>query len=477
VGSRNELKVLIMYKQYQKYKLFLMAADVVLTLVVFAMAVRLRPFLPGENLLPHEVVPDARIYLVVAFLWHMLFAMTGVYKLQRVPVFVQQISRFTASFALAVLMFAGLLFFSFREVSRLLIIYFAAADYVVLLALRYGLAKYLRYNHGRVQPASVLIAGAFDSGIALAETITREHGAVLRVAGFVDDRPPSDKRLPAPFLGTSKEIIQIVVRDKIDFVVIALPDSRSVEVESLIYSLEKLDVRVYLVPDVISLAVLNAEVERFGELVVIGIREPVIQGHRLVAKRVLDLSVSTVVLLFTWPLMVAIWIAIKLDSAGPALFVAERVGENGKIFRMYKFRTMSEGAASHQGEVITESAEGRKIYKVKDDPRITRVGRWLRRTSLDELPQLFNVFKGEMSLVGPRPEQPFIAEEYDHWQWQRLLVPPGVTGWWQVSGRSDLPMHLNTQYDIFYVRNFSILLDLKILLKTLAVVVQGKGAY
>ncbi len=114
---------------------------------------------------------------------------------------------------------------------------------------------------------------------------------------------------------------------------------------------------------------------------------------------------------------------------------------------------------------------------MKDDPRVTRVGSLLRRTSLDELPQLFNVLKGEMSWVGPRPEQPFITKEYETWQWQRILVPPGVTGWWQISGRSELPMHLNTNYDVYYVKNYSILLDLQILLKTVFEVFKGRGAY
>jgi lipopolysaccharide/colanic/teichoic acid biosynthesis glycosyltransferase len=175
--------------------------------------------------------------------------------------------------------------------------------------------------------------------------------------------------------------------------------------------------------------------------------------------------------------MILIWVAVKLDSPGPGLFSSERVGENGSIFRMYKFRTMHVGAADLVEEVATRDEQGRPIFKVRNDPRVTRVGRVLRRTSLDELPQLYNVLKGEMSLVGPRPEQPFITVLYDHWQWQRLSVPPGVTGWWQVSGRSDLPMHQNTQYDVYYVKNYSLLLDLKILFRTLGVVIRGKGAY
>ncbi|MBI3361009.1 MAG: sugar transferase, partial [Chloroflexi bacterium] len=120
---------------------------------------------------------------------------------------------------------------------------------------------------------------------------------------------------------------------------------------------------------------------------------------------------------------------------------------------------------------------GRRVYKTPDDTRVTRMGRFLRRTSLDELPQLFNVLKGEMSLVGPRPEMQFIVEGYEPWQRGRLAVPPGITGWWQVSGRSNLPMHLNTQYDLYYIRNYSLWLDLMILWKTVGVVIRGQGAY
>ncbi len=453
-----------------------MFQDVFLTVIVLAIVIKLRPYLPGELLEPHQVLPDPSLYLMVAFLWHVLFAMTGVYALDRISSLSKQFGRFTTVYLLAVLIFAGLLFFSFRETSRMLVIYFALADYLVLLLLRFGISTYLHYRKVG-KPSSVLIAGVSESGIALADAIIREHGAVLKVIGFVDDAPSVDHRIPAPLLGSTEEIAQIIRENHIDLVVIALPENRTDEANELVFKLEALEVRVYLIPDMVSMAVLNAEVERFGDLVIIGIREPAIQGHRRITKRILDLAASILILSITWPLLIVIWIATRMDSPGPTLFMAKRVGENGKIFDMYKFRTMFVDAAKHQAEVTAENADGRKIYKIKDDPRVTKVGKWLRRWSLDELPQLFNVIKGEMSLVGPRPEQPFITQEYDHWQWQRLLVPPGVTGWWQVSGRSDLPMHFNTQYDIYYVRNFSLFLDLKILFKTLSVVLQGKGAY
>jgi lipopolysaccharide/colanic/teichoic acid biosynthesis glycosyltransferase len=135
------------------------------------------------------------------------------------------------------------------------------------------------------------------------------------------------------------------------------------------------------------------------------------------------------------------------------------------------------GSENMQQAVTQNDQNGQKIYKVKDDPRVTAVGSLLRRSSLDELPQMFNVLKGDMSWVGPRPEQPFITKDYETWQWQRVLVPPGVTGWWQVSGRSNLPMHLNTNYDVYYVRNYSIFLDLRILFRTVFEVLKGRGAY
>jgi lipopolysaccharide/colanic/teichoic acid biosynthesis glycosyltransferase len=191
----------------------------------------------------------------------------------------------------------------------------------------------------------------------------------------------------------------------------------------------------------------------------------------------MDLAVSAAVLVLGSPAFLIIPLLIRLDSKGPILYRTERVGENGKLFTMLKFRTMVTGADKLQDQVTTYDDEGRPVYKTKDDPRVTRIGKILRRTSLDELPQFINVLKGEMSVVGPRPEQPFIAESYEDWQWQRLTVPPGITGLWQVSGRSDMPLHLNTRTDIQYARNYSLFLDIKILFKTVGVVLRGKGAY
>jgi lipopolysaccharide/colanic/teichoic acid biosynthesis glycosyltransferase len=144
---------------------------------------------------------------------------------------------------------------------------------------------------------------------------------------------------------------------------------------------------------------------------------------------------------------------------------------------MYKFRTMYAGAEAMQDQVTRVDENGDLIHKHADDPRVTRVGRWLRRTSLDELPQLFNILCGQMSLVGPRPEMPWLVDQYEPWQRKRFEVPQGLTGWWQISGRADKPMHLNTEDDLYYIRNYSVWMDLKILWMTVRVVVARRGAY
>jgi len=190
-----------------------------------------------------------------------------------------------------------------------------------------------------------------------------------------------------------------------------------------------------------------------------------------------DVIVSTILIILLAPVMLLIAVLIKLESPGPIIFRQERIGEYGRRFQMLKFRTMYQDADRRWQEVAKRDEQGRLIHKVKDDPRVTRVGRKLRRTSLDELPQLFNVLRGEMSLVGPRPEMPYIAAEYEPWQWQRFRVPPGITGWWQINGRSDKPMHLHTEDDLYYIQNYSFWLDLRILMRTLIVVWKGHGAY
>ena len=191
----------------------------------------------------------------------------------------------------------------------------------------------------------------------------------------------------------------------------------------------------------------------------------------------MDIFLSSLGLILASPVMLATALAIKLEDRGPIFYRAPRVGENGRLFHMLKFRSMVVDADRLLEKVKQVDEQGRLIHKTPHDPRVTRVGRFIRRTSIDELPQLLNVLKGEMSLVGPRPELPWLVEKYEPWQRKRFAVPQGITGWWQVNGRSDKPLHLHSEDDLYYIQNYSLWLDIQILWKTVFVVLRGKGAY
>jgi exopolysaccharide biosynthesis polyprenyl glycosylphosphotransferase len=206
-------------------------------------------------------------------------------------------------------------------------------------------------------------------------------------------------------------------------------------------------------------------------------RKPGLTRRQRWMKRAVDVLLASVALLLAAPVMLAVALAIKIENPGPVLFRQRRVGEGGRFFHIYKFRSMVVNAEALQTTVNRTDSSGKTLHKHKDDPRVTRIGRIIRKTSLDELPQLLNVLKGDMSLVGPRPELPWLVEQYESWQNARFLMPQGITGWWQVTGRSEKPCHLSTQDDLHYVEHYSLWLDIKIMLMTIPALLKGKGAF
>jgi exopolysaccharide biosynthesis polyprenyl glycosylphosphotransferase len=294
--------------------------------------------------------------------------------------------------------------------------------------------------------------------------------------GFLDDDPGKHghELLGLPVLGPIERLGQLAEEKRVDEVWIALPVSAHDRLVEVLAALERYPVRVKVVPDYFSLALVQAKADILGGMPIIGLRDPLIEGIPRLVKRVFDLVVTALLLIPALPMMAVLALLIRLDSAGSAFLRQTRVGENGRMFQMLKFRTMFLKAESEMGEA---SEAGQTVHKRKDDPRVTNVGQFLRRWSLDELPQLWNVVRGDMSLVGPRPEMPWLVDRYEPWQRKRFSVPQGLTGWWQINGRSEKPMHLHTEDDLYYLYNWSIWLDLMILLKTPLVVIQGKGAF
>ncbi|MBA3530544.1 MAG: sugar transferase, partial [Ardenticatenales bacterium] len=292
----------------------------------------------------------------------------------------------------------------------------------------------------------------------------------LELVGYADDYAQGGLTL-----GALAEVEKLCSSEKIDVVIVTLPLQEHGQLATLLERIHHLPVQVKLVPDLYPLAYLYSRLEMFGGMPMIGLEEPVISPWQAAVKRALDVILSLASLLLAAPVMLLIAAGVRLSSPGSIVFSHERVGEGGRLFRLYKFRTMIENAEQLLFEQAV-SDEG-LLVKRSNDPRVTSFGRWLRRFSLDELPQLWNVLRGDMSLVGPRPELPHLVERYEPWQRKRLLMPQGMTGWWQVNGRSDKPMFYHTEYDLYYIRNYSLLLDLEILWKTVWVVLRGRGAY
>ncbi len=468
-----------MFRRFRRFLTMLAIGDVLLTLAALALAAFLRRTLPwGKELGPSPAPLIAPIvYGIVALLWPVTFQVLNVYDSQLATNARAQVRRMTVAICVAVFVLGGALYFTYRDVPRLLVVYFAVLDWL-LLALQRGAAVIALRRLRDVQRTAgrVLVVGSSDTAVEVARIVHSELAPAYRVVGFVSDEPNA-VTAPWPVLGPLVEASAIAWQQGCDEIIIALPAERYADIERIVYELQAQPVHIHIVPDLFRLALVRARTETLFGLPLVGLREPVIDGVDWAIKRTFDLLVTLALLPLLLPLLAFIALSIKLDDGGPVLFRQQRIGENGRRFQMLKFRTMVPGAERLQDQVTQLDGDGTPIYKVRDDPRVTRVGRLLRRWSLDELPQFLNVLHGEMSLVGPRPEQVFVAEQYEPWQRQRLAVPPGITGWWQVSGRSDLPLHLNTQYDLFYIRNYSLWLDVKILWLTVGTVLRGKGAY
>jgi exopolysaccharide biosynthesis polyprenyl glycosylphosphotransferase len=338
--------------------------------------------------------------------------------------------------------------------------------------------------HPNRDAADTLFVGAADACARVAASPAFAAGSGFHAVGFVDvNSPPA-----AGALGHLGDFATLLATCRAQAVVVcgSLTDAQFQDVADVAPAA---GCQLLAVPGIVETAGLQPSlVWRQGQAL-IQLSEPSLRGQQLLLKRLVDLIGAVVGLLIASPVLVLVAIAIKLDSGGPVLFGQERIGTGGQRFRVLKFRTMYVGVsdAPHR-ELVTKmlrgdeanaaqvGSDGKPAFKLTNDARITRLGRWLRRHSLDELPQLINVLRGEMSLVGPRPPLPYEFEQYEHWQFLRLQVRPGMTGLWQVSGRNRLSYRQMCEVDLEYVRDWSLWLDIQILLKTVPVVLSNSSS-
>ncbi len=342
------------------------------------------------------------------------------------------------------------------------------------------------YRRAGSHLSSVLVVGGSGSGPALARRLRNAPGAGFRVAGLCLPGGPGafaarGGATDDGFLvvGDLDDVPGAIERSAVDMVAVASSDSFPPEdVRRMAWKLEGSGVAVALVPSLTDVAGPRIHIRPVAGLPLMYVEEPRFRGPKLVAKTMVDLIGATIGLILLSPVFLVVAVVIKAGDRGPVFFRQERVGLGGRRFRVWKFRSMSQGSDSRIDEAKQAAAQQNAVfYKSASDSRVTPIGRLIRRTSIDELPQLFNVLAGQMSIVGPRPLVPGEGAEVGHFLERRMLVKPGITGLWQVSGRSDVTPEERIRFDFYYVENWSVTGDLVIMARTVRTVLSRRGAY
>jgi len=476
-----------MFERYRRWVSLIMALmDVALINLAFAIAYWVRYDLQWFRAVDPANYAPFRMYipfaLVLTALLTMAYKLGGVYDQPRGASWFDEVYALVGGTTTGIVIVTAITFW-FRPLvySRLMFLW-AGLIIVTSLSLSRLIKRWVLESRMRrgLGVDRVLIVGAGEVGRRLMRNIVAQPELGYQVIGFVDDDPGKNSTDIGRFkaLGGIDNLPRVIQAKAIDEVIITLPWMHHRKILGIMRQCEREQVRARIVPDLFQLAISRVDIEDLGGIPIIGVKEVSITGWNLAFKRASDLFVSLAGLTLLSPLLLLISVAIKLDSPGPVLFKQVRVGKGGRRrFVCYKFRSMRQGAEEERPQLADRDEVVGVTFKIRNDPRCTRVGRFLRRTSLDELPQIYNVLRGLMSLVGPRPALPSEVEQYQEWHRRRLEISPGITGLWQVSGRSQLTFDEMCLLDIYYLENWSALLDLKIALKTFPAVLAGRGAY
>ncbi len=443
----------------------LLGTDVAMTCLAFFLAYLLRP----REATPNQVIAPFTYYVgMMALSVAALVIIFFFYKLYHLRRGTSRLDELYSIFpAVSISVIAGVAFTAFVyradfDYPRVMIAYFWAWALVLigLGRLMHSTVRSTLYTRGWGE-SRVLVVGAGEAGTMILEKIRVSPHLGYHPIGFLDDERAGQIVQGLPVLGKLDQLGDVVQHHRIAEVIIALPEASHQDLLSVISRCEDGRVSIKVFPDVFQIMASEVNVGDLNGLPLLTMRDVALRGWRLTAKRIMDVIVSAIVLVFISPLMIAISVLVKLDSRGPALYAQERMGLDAKPFPCLKFRSMR----------VDAEAETGPVWATQDDPRRTHVGAWLRKVSFDELPQFINVLLGDMSLVGPRPERPVFVEQF------RQLVPrymerhqekAGITGWAQVNGlRGESSIWERTKYDLYYIENWSLWFDIKIMLLTL----------
>jgi len=423
-------------------------------------------------------IPPLRGYLTgsffVVFIWLIIFHSFGLYRMRISHSKLEEISLVIKAVSVGTIVVMAATFL-YREISysRIVVLLASFLSLIFLTSSRLLYESLYRWVKRKgVAVKRVAIVGSGEMSKAILKKIEEHPRLGYEVIGIIREGPESENKIDhLPFLGTIDKIFEIAKREKLDSLIMTLPLSSYRKIVDILVDCEELHLDFQLVPDLFELMTSKIRLSEIDGIPLLGLKEFPLEGWNRIFKRTFDLVFSSLALILSAPPMLLSALLIKLTSSGPIFFKQERVGRDGRAFTMYKFRSMREDAEEEVGP----------IWATENDPRRTKVGKFLRKTSLDELPQLFNVLKGEMSLVGPRPERPVFVKQFKGAiprYFERHRVKSGITGWAQVNGlRGNTSIEERTKYDLYYVENWSLGFDVKILLKTILGIFSQKNAY
>jgi exopolysaccharide biosynthesis polyprenyl glycosylphosphotransferase len=426
------------------------------------------------------------VFFVLLWIWHSIFLMLGLYNSKRLASRRSEAIDITKATSLSALVLGvASVVLGFRMVTATFVAVFWICSTGVIVVTRLAIRSYLRHLRKRGRNLrNMLIVGSNRRAVEFARTIQSKPELGYRILGFADDEwaGADDLRKEGwSLLCQLEDLRRFLRRSVVDEVVIAVPlRSFHDDASEIAAMCEQQGIMLHVLSDLFNLKARPLQGVEVEGSHLISHSGGIANGWPTVIKRVLDFSISLMLLILLAPLLLLTAIFIKLTSTGPVFFVQKRIGFNKRTFSIYKFRTMVADAEQKLRDIEHLNEVSGPVFKIKNDPRLTLIGKFLRKTSIDELPQFFNVLSGDMSLVGPRPLQlrdyELFTEGGEDWQRCRFSVRPGITCLWQVNGRSSLPFHKWMELDLQYVRNWSLWLDLQILAKTIPAVLRGSGA-
>ena len=468
-----------MFARHRKARVLFGLSDIVLAALAFEAAYQTRALLHLEHEFYLTVEHKALVLAVSLAAWVAIGLWLDIYeKLDsgHPHVILRDAAKQCAYGALAVVVFEYLIRL---DLSRFFVILFATYAWVLLILFRLTAGRVVGVIRREfAAPHYVMVVGTGERAVRIAKALEQSYEYGVRLRGFLSETqaPPKEVLLRVPYKVLPVQDLQAILREHVvDEVIFAVESESLAALEEAFLLCDEEGVRTRVAVDFFPHVNSTVSLERFGPTPLLTFSAAPYDEIKLLAKRVTDILIAGAGLLVLAPLMALTWAAIKLTSPGPAIFRQVRCGLNGRLFLFYKFRSMVENAEEMKKDLEHLNVR-QTAFKIPDDPRLTPIGRYLRKFSVDEWPQLWNVLRGDMSLVGPRPAVPSEVEQYQRWQRRRLRMRPGLTCLWAISGRDGVDFETWMKMDMQYIDNWSLALDWKILLQTIPRVLTGRGA-